>query len=126
MPAVELPTALEEQKMEIYRKRIREHHLAVGLQTKEKFQDVLAELFFLQNGGNMMDFISWKRKPPAMYLDYVKSHPLDISEEGTTLTCPASMPGMLIFLTFLVYLICFGRFKRSKKIFFNSWCYEFA
>jgi E1A-binding protein p400 len=78
MPAVDLPTTFEDQKMESLRKRVKDHHIAVGLQTKEKFQEVLSELYFLQNGGNMMDFLSWKRKPPATYFEYVKTQPLEV------------------------------------------------
>lgn len=78
MPAVDLPNSFEDQKMESLRKRVRDHHIGVGLQAKEKFQDVLAELYFLQNGGNMMDFLSWKKKPPATYYEYVKTQPLEI------------------------------------------------
>ena len=78
MPAVDLPTSFEDQKMESLRKRVKDHHIAVGLQTKEKFQDVLSELYFLQNGGNMMDFLGWKKKPPATYFEYVKTQPLEV------------------------------------------------
>jgi hypothetical protein len=78
MPAVDLPTSFEDQKMESLRKRVKDHHIAVGLQTKEKFQEVLSELFFLQNGGNMMDFLGWKRKPPPSYFEYVKTQPLEV------------------------------------------------
>jgi len=81
MPAVEVPTSLEEQRIEPMRKRVKEHHAAMGLQTKERFQEVLAELFFLQNGGNMMDLISWKKKPPAIYYDYVKTQPLELPDD---------------------------------------------
>lgn len=79
MPAVDLSTNFEDQKMDSLRKRVRDHHIGVGLQTKEKFQDVLAELYFLQNGGNMMDFLGWKKKPPPAYYEYVKTQPLEIS-----------------------------------------------
>lgn len=78
MPAIELPASQEEQKVELLKKRIKDHHIAIGLQTKEKFQDVLAELYFLQNGGNMMEYLVWKRKPPNSYFDFVKSQPLEI------------------------------------------------
>ena len=63
--------------MEMIRKRVQEHRIASVLQTKERFQDVLAELFFLQNGGNMMDLPAWKKKPPAIYSDYMKIHLLE-------------------------------------------------
>lgn len=40
-------------------------------------QDV-GELFFLQSGGNMMEFLTWKKKPPtAHYLNFLKSHQLE-------------------------------------------------
>lgn len=40
-------------------------------------QDV-GELFFLQSGGNMMEFLIWKKKPlTAHYLNFLKSHQLE-------------------------------------------------
>ena len=97
MPAVEVPpTSFEEQKMESLRKRVRDHHLALCLQTKERFQEVLAELFFLQNGGNMMDLISWKRKPPAVYYEYVKTHPLELADEKSLTSHPSCTSGKLV------------------------------
>ena len=89
MPAVELS---EEQKMEPLRKRVKDHHFAAVQQTKEKFQDVLAELFFLQNGGNMMDLGNWKKKPPASYFEFVKMTPLEVPitlQENVTFVSPA-------------------------------------
>ena len=85
MPAIELPASQEEQKveLELLRKRIKDHHIAIGLQTKEKFQDVLAELCFLQNGGNMMEFLVWKKKPPPNYFEYVKIHPIEVQLKAT-------------------------------------------
>lgn len=68
--------------MESLRKRVVDHHLAVAEQTKEKFEDVLAELCFLRNGGNMMDFIPWKRKPPSTFFEFVKATPLEIQVPG--------------------------------------------
>ena len=79
MPSIEVVSSCG-NNMEEQRKKIKDHHTIVMLQTKDKFQDVLAELFFLQNGGNMMDFLTWKKKPPAIFMDYVKSHPLESSE----------------------------------------------
>lgn len=70
-----------------------DHHVAVGEQTREKFQDVLAELFFLQSGGNMMDFIAWKRKPPPPYHEYVKRTPIEIlphSADEATFVAPTT------------------------------------
>ncbi|KAI9564810.1 hypothetical protein GHT06_008551 [Daphnia sinensis] len=78
MPAVDLPNNFEDHKMESLRKRVKDHHIAMGLQTKEKFQEVLSELYFLQSGGNMMDFLSWKRKPPTAYFEFVKTQPLEL------------------------------------------------
>lgn len=88
MPAIELPASQEDQKVELLRKRIKDHHIAIGLQTKEKFQDVLAELCFLQNGGNMMEFLVWKKKPTPNYFEYVKSHPLEIQVKAPEIQPP--------------------------------------
>lgn len=92
MPAVDLPNNFEDHKMESLRKRVKDHHIAMGLQTKEKFQEVLSELYFLQSGGNMMDFLSWKRKPPATYFEYVKTQPLEVEiptiEDSPLFTSP--------------------------------------
>lgn len=97
MPAVDLPAKLEDEegkeKMETLRKRIKDHHIGVGLQAKAKFQEVLAELYFLQNGGNMMDFLGWKRKPPASYFEYVKTQPIDSptpAEDGPLFVTPST------------------------------------
>ncbi len=89
MPAVDLPNSFEDQKMESLRKRVKDHHIGVGLQTKEKFQEVLAELYFLQNGGNMMDFLGWKKKPPQTYFEYVKTQPLEVSISVAVEDAPA-------------------------------------
>lgn len=83
MPAVDLPNNFEDHKMESLRKRVKDHHIAMGLQTKEKFQEVLSELYFLQSGGNMMDFLSWKRKPPTAYFEFVKTQPLELQIPAT-------------------------------------------
>jgi len=102
MPAVEVPTSLEEQRIEPMRKRVKEHHAAMGLQTKERFQEVLAELFFLQNGGNMMDLISWKKKPPAIYYDYVKTQPLELPDDKAIVSyTPCTSNGKLGFCLIL-------------------------
>lgn len=79
MPDIEVMTNSEKEKMASTKKYIEEHHTAVILRTKERYQDVLAELYFLQNGGNMMDFTVWRKKPPASFLDYVKSQPLELN-----------------------------------------------
>ena len=98
MAAVDLPNSFEDQKMESLRKRVKDHHIGVGLQTKEKFQEVLAELYFLQNGGNMMDFLTWKKKPPPTYFEYVKTQPLEVQisvvEDATAFISPTSTPGI--------------------------------
>lgn len=97
MPAAELPSCQEEQSQEMLRKRIQDHHTAMGLQTKERFHDVLAELFFLQHGGNMMDFLVWKKKPPLSYYEYVRTQPLEAITpvvEVASQSKPATIPGI--------------------------------
>lgn len=93
MPTIDLPVNPDGQDMEPLRKRVRDHHMSMVMQTKERYQDVLAELFFLQNGGNMMDFLVWKRKPPPSYLEYVKTRPIEVPIKSDVPLFISPVPG---------------------------------
>jgi len=41
------------------------------------YQDDLTELFFLQNGGNLMDYFSWKKRPNTLLACYLRSKSID-------------------------------------------------
>ncbi|XP_023242373.1 helicase domino-like, partial [Centruroides sculpturatus] len=48
---------------------------------KEKYQEHLAELFFLQSGGNIMDYLSWRRRPVQQFLAFLKTNALESDGE---------------------------------------------
>jgi len=41
------------------------------------YQEDLTELFFLQNGGNLMDYFSWKKRPNTLLACYLRSESID-------------------------------------------------
>lgn len=45
---------------------------------KEKHAENVAELFFLQTGGNMMDYLYWRKKQPtAPFINFNKQYKLE-------------------------------------------------
>ena len=46
---------------------------------KANFREKLQELYFLQTGGNMMDFLIWKKRPSSQFLQFLNSNRLDDS-----------------------------------------------
>lgn len=62
------------------KKRIYEHKLQRLKSLKEKHAEHVAELFFLQSNGNMMEYPSWRKKPPVpQFITFKKSYRLDPS-----------------------------------------------
>ncbi|KAL9916253.1 helicase domino isoform X1 [Glossina fuscipes] len=54
---------------------------------KEKHSENVAELFYLQTGGNMMDYPTWRKKPPTpQFITYSNAYRLDqlVSDERTS------------------------------------------
>ncbi|XP_061196592.1 helicase domino-like [Saccostrea echinata] len=51
------------------------------LDIKEPYIDNLTEMFFLQNGGNLMDFLAWKKRPTPQLVHFLKSGSLDSDDE---------------------------------------------
>ena len=49
---------------------------------KMKHELILKEKFFLEGGGNMMDFVAWKKKPNILRDQYLKQHDLDSDGVG--------------------------------------------
>ena len=47
------------------------------LEVKNYHENLLQERFFLEGGGNMMDYHIWKRKPNILKDQYLKQHDLD-------------------------------------------------
>lgn len=83
-----------------YKKRNLNHRVARLKQIKDKYTDHVAEIYFLQTGGNMMDYSAWRKKAnePAFF-DFIKRHRLDsppaeaaATTSATTIaTAPASI-----------------------------------
>ena len=48
---------------------------------KLRYEVQLKEMYFLDGGGNLMDFIPWKRKPNILREQYLKQYDIDV--EGT-------------------------------------------
>ena len=48
---------------------------------KENYNEHLTELFFLQNGGNIMDYYTWKKRPTVQLLHFLKSGNLDSDDD---------------------------------------------
>ena len=47
----------------------------------DQYKENLTELFFLQNGGNLMDYYSWKKRPNTLLACYLLSERLEIEDE---------------------------------------------
>lgn len=48
---------------------------------KESYYDNLTECFFLQNGGQFMDYYAWRKKPTVQLVSFLKSGQLDSDNE---------------------------------------------
>lgn len=56
---------------------------------RERYAENAAELFFLHAGGNMMDFQTWRKRPPTpQYLHFLRQHRLDPEDDDEDLTVP--------------------------------------
>uniref|UniRef100_A0A1E1X3Q5 Putative chromatin remodeling complex wstf-iswi small subunit n=1 Tax=Amblyomma aureolatum TaxID=187763 RepID=A0A1E1X3Q5_9ACAR len=75
----ERPPANEEVASMRY--RVLDHRQQELLRNKERYVEHLTELFFLQNGGNMMDYFAWKRRPTPQLLALLRAHALDSEDE---------------------------------------------
>ncbi|CAN7987351.1 unnamed protein product [Ixodes pacificus] len=75
----ERPAASEE--VAALRQRIHEYRWRELRRNKERYVEHLTELFFLQNGGNMMDYYAWKRRPTPQLVAMLRAHALDSEDE---------------------------------------------
>ncbi|XP_038075148.1 helicase SRCAP-like isoform X2 [Patiria miniata] len=67
------------------RTRLLEHKLKDLHDLQDGYKDKLAELFFLENGYNMMDFLAWKKRPSATLNNFMTSRKLEGQEEEITI-----------------------------------------
>lgn len=59
---------------------------------RDKYNDHLVELFFLERDGNMMDFQAWSRRPSQEFLQHITQHKL---EGDSTLEAKYTAPNPL-------------------------------
>lgn len=84
-----------------YKKRNLNHRVARLKQIKDKHMNHVAEIYFLQTGGNMMDYSAWRKKAnePAFF-DFIKRHRLDSppaeTAATTTTTTIATAPASIL------------------------------
>jgi E1A-binding protein p400 len=69
------------------RKRVLEHKMARMRSDRERYAEHASELFFLQAGGNMMDYHTWRKRPSTpQFLHFLRSHRLDPEDDDEDLT----------------------------------------
>ncbi|XP_076232641.1 domino helicase isoform X2 [Calliopsis andreniformis] len=84
----EKPTMCADDAMG-YRRRILEHKMKRMRAIRDKYAENASELFFLHAGGNMMDFQTWRKRPPTpQYLHFLRQHRLDPDDDDEDLTVP--------------------------------------
>ena len=66
----------EQYKFDLQR-RVLEHCLLRMKKVRDEYNIQLQELFFLQTGGNMMDFLAWKRRPNKHLEEFMAQNRLD-------------------------------------------------
>ena len=65
------------------RQQVLQERLTDIKKLKDNYNNKLTELFFLQNGGNMMDFLAWKKRPNQQLFVYLSNQRMDDEEEKT-------------------------------------------
>ena len=81
------PKALDSTETARLRKLIIDFYAEEIEKLKSNFREKLQELFFLQNGGNLMDYPQWKRRPSPQLLAFLNGNRLD---EDVSMTTPTA------------------------------------
>ncbi|PSN31348.1 hypothetical protein C0J52_18960 [Blattella germanica] len=69
------------------RKKVLENKVLKMRIDRERYAEHASELFFLQAGGNMMDYHTWRKRPPTpQFLHFLRSHRLDPDDDDEDLT----------------------------------------
>lgn len=82
------------ERIAAVKKRILEHkHLRLK-SVKEKHAEHVAEWFYLQTGGNLMDYQVWRKKPQTPELiNFMRSHRLESSSASSSSAAAADDGG---------------------------------
>lgn len=73
------------EEIAVSRRLILDERLSQMHEIKQDYIDHLTECFFLQQGGQMMDFYQWRKKPTPQLLHFLKSGMLDSDDEEDSL-----------------------------------------
>ena len=66
-----------EKDLKLTRSKVLKHRRAKLAEMKLKYEILLKEKFFLEGGGNMMEFVTWKKRPNILRDQYLKQNNLD-------------------------------------------------
>lgn len=65
----------------VLKRRILDHKYMRLRSVKDKYSEHVAELFFLQTGGSLLDYQVWRKKPHnPQFIQFVRQHRLDQSQ----------------------------------------------
>ena len=84
---VEVKEEFVEEDPSLLRERILQTYLDSIEEIKSNFKEKLQELFFVQSGGNMVDYPAWKQRPNPHLLSFLSVYRLD---DTTTLSTPTA------------------------------------
>ena len=68
------------QRLADTRNKVLQHYGSILEDLKVNFQETLTQLFFVQSGGNMVDYPAWKMRPTSHLVSYLTSQRLDDSK----------------------------------------------
>ena len=63
------------------RQNVLDYKLDRATKLREQYDDLTAELYYLEDGGSLMDFPTWLKRPPIQFLNYKKRALLDSEDE---------------------------------------------
>eukprot|EP00794_Sanderia_malayensis_P014257 gene14257-15744_t len=79
------PHIKQEQKSEdedftdpnLLRQKVLEYYMSAMESLRVEYRDMLQELFFLQNGGNLVDYHGWRKRPNPQMMTFLNASRLD-------------------------------------------------
>lgn len=77
-----MPAAVVEDDLQALKRRILEHKYQRLRAVKDKYFEHVAEIFYLQSNGSMMEYPTWRKKANQSqpFLNYARQHRLDHSQ----------------------------------------------
>lgn len=106
-----------------YKKRNLNYRVARLKQIKDKHSDHVAEFYFLQIGGSMMEYIGWRKKANTPdFLNFIKRYRLDSPPADTAVTTTTTA---IVTVPASIAVVAASPADRSTKVRFccneNSW-----